>query len=305
MFDIFANVGKHLTRKSPIRAVRLPTFYPSAASCIDKTDGVTPIGACMRAQYFRCTYIPESNPSGVYSQWIFAAGNLWENYLTEQFKQMGLWLANSVKFSIPDHYVSGEVDIVIRHPDTGNKWIVENKTFSSGNYHAAKTLCGTIKGTVPQYKDQNLLQAFLYLYPFRGEIEGTHLTYIDRACGGERYQVQFDIKEHVVGNDSFPSVTTKVGDSYQTTVDKRISMNGIFDRYSDLMSHLVQKKVPEPDYSHSYSSHVIESKFQTGDIAKTNYEAYKRNPEKNPIGDWQCEYCNHKDYCKDLLKEGI
>lgn len=79
-------------------------------------------------------------------------------------------------------------------------------------------------------------------------------------------------------------------------------MQGILDRYSELMNYLVKKEVPPPDYEHEYSEERAEHMFSIGEIAKTKYEKYKSDPVKNPIGDWQCSYCSHKSYCKNLLE---
>ena len=54
---------------------------------------------------------------------------MWEKWLTEQFKNAGLFLGSSLKHQDLRSYVSGEIDILIRDPDLpGKKIIIEAKT---------------------------------------------------------------------------------------------------------------------------------------------------------------------------------
>ena len=126
---IFDKIDQGLMTGTGLSVDRLPTFYPSSASCVDEINTEKVIGSCLRQQYYRCTKTPESDPAGLYSQYIFAAGNMWEDFLIEQFKRAGLWLGNNIKFAIVDKYISGEIDILIKNPD-GEKGIavVESKT---------------------------------------------------------------------------------------------------------------------------------------------------------------------------------
>ena len=70
---LFETINNGLMAEAPLETQRLPTFYPSAASCINEENGQV-IGTCLRAQWFRCKGYEESNPPGLYSQFIFAAG---------------------------------------------------------------------------------------------------------------------------------------------------------------------------------------------------------------------------------------
>ncbi|MFK5165351.1 hypothetical protein, partial [Propionibacterium freudenreichii] len=79
-----------------------------------------------------------------------------------------------VKFSIPERYISGELDIVIKDHD-GGLAIVENKTYSSANYAAKKEICGS-KDSKPKPKMQNLIQSFLYQHAMQDQVNRTYLT---------------------------------------------------------------------------------------------------------------------------------
>lgn len=305
-------LNKHLLSGSKLKTKRFPAFYPSSASCLSAEDNRTVVGSCLRQLYYRYKGYPESNPPGLYSQWIFAAGNTWEDFLTNKLKEMGIWLANSVKFVNHDLYMSGEIDILIKGPDyneeTGTgKWIVENKTFGSNNYSMKKGICGS-RDQSPKPKDMNVLQSFIYLLTFEDQVDLVVLNYIDRACGGPENNKEFHITLHHEDDDVFPHIETTdfYGNPYRY-IDRRISFRSIKSRFEVLIEHLKNEDLPYPDFQHTYTPEQVEENNTAGLIAKTKYEAYNRSPAKNPIGDWNCSniYCSFSDLCKaQKLKDG-
>lgn len=297
-------LNQQLVKTLPIDVQRMPSFYPSSASCIDERDGVTVHGACLRAQWYRCMQYEESNPSGLYSQYIFAAGNLLEGLLTAKLKEAGVWIANSVKFSIPERYISGELDILIRDHD-GTVAIVENKSYGAHNYNAKKEICGS-SSTDPRPKMQNLIQAFLYQHTLQDQVSRTYLTYLDRSCSAPDNNKEFEITVHVDPKTkrSHPLIkTTNYYGSPLEYVEKSISIEGIFARFDSLMEHLQEQQIPVGDFKHSLTADEIEEGFATGEIAKYKYEAYHKSPDKNPIGDWNCSYCSYRDTCLAQKKQ--
>jgi hypothetical protein len=298
------HINRHLLSKSALKVEKFPAFYPSSASCIDQTDNVSVVGTCLRQQYFKYKGFKESDPSGLYSQWIFAAGNMWEDYLIEQLKQTGLWLANSVKFNNLDLFVSGEIDILIKGPNynatTGTgKWIVENKTYSSSNYNAKKEIVGA-RDKKPKPKDLNVIQSFIYLCTFSDQVDVVVLNYIDRACGGPENNKEFHINVYEDDGDFYPQITTKdfFGNDY-SYIERRISYNGIKNRFTNLIEYLKSNEIPDPEFQHKLTDEQIQTRYKLGLIAKTKYEAYQTNAERNPIGDFQCSpvYCNFSTLC--------
>lgn len=300
--DVFGKLNDYLMKKPELKAERLPTFYPSAASCVSEVDGQA-VGACLRAQFYRCAGYEVTNPSGLYSQYIFAAGNLWEDKMCEWFKETGMWIGNTIKFQDIKRYISGEIDILIKDHAANKKYIVEMKTYSSANYTAKVEICGS-RNVNPHPKDQNLLQSFLYLDQFAGQVDGVKLLYFDRACGGPENNKQFDINLHKQNNKHYPVIATTnhQGAPYQY-VDKRVTIEGVYERYSSLREHLKSGVMPALDYKPEYTKQEIESKFQSGIIAKTKYEKWQKDPSI-VIGDWQCGWCNYKDLCKAFKEEG-
>ena len=300
----FNKLNNHLIRKPALKAKRLPTMYPSAASCRDMDNPAKIYGACMRQQWYRCAGYKESDPSGEYSQYIFAAGNLWEDWLTEQCKQMGIWEANSVKWSLPEYYLSGEVDIVVRDPETDEVIIIESKTYSSNNYKAKSELIG-LSGRTPTPKVQNVMQAALYLMyfskPENGGVKRVLLTYFDRSCAGPENNQEFWITLNPVEEDkTLIHIDCKNSKGASFSYDMPgITMENLLARYTELINSLreSQEVPPRPDYEHVYSDEKVIRLYNAGEIAKTNYEKWESNKKKYPIGDWQCAYCNYKTLC--------
>ncbi len=300
--DVFKALDDFLMRPPALTSQRLPTFYPSASSCSNKESGGA-IGSCLRSQYYRCAGYSKTNPPGLFSQYIFSAGNLWEDKLIEYFKEMGIWRANSVKFQDIERYISGEVDIVIYDPDIDKNVIVECKTYSSANYKAKKEICGN-KSTKPKPKDQNLLQSFLYLGYFEEQgVDRTYLIYFDRACGGPENNKQFCIMVHEENGEKYPKIScTDADGSYYEYIDRRITLSGIYERYQSLMDHLKESKIPEPDYRIALSPDEVKKDFEEGLIAKTTFAKWERD-NSIPIRDWSCTYCDYRDLCQAQQSE--
>lgn len=316
--QFFDMLGKHLLRSLPLKGKRLPTMYPSAASCRDINNPTEIHGACMRQQWYRCAGYSESDPSGEYSQYIFAAGNMWEEWLTEQCKQQGIWVTNSLKWSIPEYFLSGEVDIVIRDPETDEVIILESKTYSSSNYDAKVELCGGRKRDksirIPTPKVQNVMQSALYLHyfskPENGGVKRVLLTYFDRACGGPENNREFwvSLNPVTINNETktYIHIDTVDIDGNSHSYDMPgVTMEGVFDRYMELINALRESKEapPPPDYMHIYPKEKVLEYWSQDKISKTKYEKWESNPNKYPIGDWQCSYCGYKTLCKMQKEE--
>lgn len=302
--NLFRELEDYILSPLPVNSKRMPTFYPSAASCRDIDDPTKIHGACMRAQWFRCAGFKESNPSTAYNQYIFAAGNMWESWLNEKMKEMGIWLGNSIKFSIEEYYISGEIDILVKDRD-GSPVIIENKTYNGSNYQAKAEICG-LAGRRPTPKYSNAMQAALYLTyfskPENGGVNKVWLTYMDRSCSGPDAQKQYTVTLSPEDGRTFIhlDVDDAKGASYSYNLPG-VTMEGIFDRYNELMTSLQSslEKPPTPDFMHIYPAEVVEQMYSDGEIAKTNYEKWKGNPDKNPIGYYMCRnYCGYRDLCK-------
>ena len=303
MSDLWKMVDGHLLSSSALRTERFPTFYPSAASTISEEDGSV-IGSCLRENYYRCAGYDRSDPETAYMQYIFAAGKMWEEWIINQFKEIGLFLGNNIKFVDLQRYISGEVDLVIRDPeDISKKVIVEIKTWYG--YEATKEICGSTK-TSPSPKDSNLLQAFLYLGQFVGQIEKVVLLYKSRENDSRN---QFDIEMVEIGGLHYPKITTfwdkgPYADKVYSYIDKRITLEGIYNRYEILMERLQSGTIPPGDFRHSYTDEEIINRFDNGLVSKTAYEKWTKDKNNFALGHWKCRlYCPYRSMCLEQKKE--
>jgi hypothetical protein len=296
--NVWKKIDDYLMQAPALSTQRLPTFYPSAASCIPDNNEGTTVGACLRANYYRCAGYSKSDADSLWSQYVFAGGNIWEDWITEQCKKAGIWRGNSLKFQDLKRYISGEVDILVEDDKTGEIIIVEVKTFFG--YEGKKKICGntTVK---PSPKDPHILQAFLYLGQFADQgIEKVALLYFARD---DHSRQQFTITKHVENGKTYPRIVTDYRGAQHDYVDYRITLEGIYGRYDELMEVLKKGELPDPDFEHEYSAETIEVMWEEKKIGKTAYEKWKRKSETNPIGYFMCRsYCSYRTMCAEQKK---
>lgn len=82
-------------------------------------------GGCARAVYFRAMGVERPESTTPYTEWIFACGKGVEEILVEQWKQMGIWVANNVEFYWPEYNIKGELDVILHEPGSDTNFIVE------------------------------------------------------------------------------------------------------------------------------------------------------------------------------------
>src|SRR3990167_3171781 len=228
-YNILATTDTYLTRLPVVNPVPSKHYYPSEASVISKdSDGDSIVlGACQRASYFRVTLpFGEGERPSARMEYIFAQGKMIENWLVEQWKRMGIFEANSVRFQIPEYNISGELDVVIREPPPpagdGKLAIVEIKTIYG--YNATKEIFGN-KSTVGQPKPQNLLQTLIYLYAFQDKFEHAKLIYVARDNPTNRREFRIELSKDSAGI-LWPVIDGQVKSDY--------SVQDILKRYQEL-----------------------------------------------------------------------
>ena len=244
--NVWKLIDDHLMEKPLLKVERLPTFYPSAASCRSEDNETDIIGACLRANYYRCAGYEKSDEDNLWSQYVFAGGNLWERWVSDKLKEIGVHKASNLKFANIEKYISGEVDIVVEEPETGDPVILEMKTFFG--YEGKKRICGNTK-IKPKPKDPHLLQAFLYLSQFKDQVKKVVLMYFARD---DHSRQQFVLTAYKEGDKTYPRVETNYRGELYSYVDKRITMEGIYHRYDELMDTLKKQELPAADFEHEY-----------------------------------------------------
>ena len=287
-----------LTREQSLTEERLPHFYPSEARAICEETGAV-LGSCLRASYYRLTSIPQSDPPSARFHYIFMLGNLVEAFLIDRWKEMGLWVADGVRFHDHDYNVSGKTDCFIRN-FYDRKMIIGVEVKSFYGYHATNEIMGSRQSQGRPKIDQ-LLQTLFYAerYSHVG-IPGFKMAYLARDSVQRR---EFNV---------IPVVTSVGGEVQRTrpavdgTIFHNISVEGIRRSYRLLDQAVGTDTLPARDFQAVYNKTVVEAKWTAGDISKSKYNDWKRSPARNPIGDWRCSYCWWQTYCyKDDLGEEI
>lgn len=293
MFNIFSAIENSITAKPIVKTDRIPTHMPSRSMCYSTVDG-KPIGHCLRSAFFSVNKYPTTNATSSYVVMTAEAGKLWEAWLIDQYKRLGIYISHSNKLYDPSNFISGELDIVHYNPETDAVEITECKQYNGSNYYAAMELRGS-RTAKPKPKDQHLLQTFLYLIMCKStklDIHFANLVYIDRSCGAFNNNVQFRISLEEYNGNIYPKIeylnNTKDIEYY---TDYRITEKAILAKNTLLDHHVDTDKIPGRDYQYSYSPHVIEDMYTKKELSDSRYKKYKENPAKNPIGDWQCKFC--------------
>jgi hypothetical protein len=275
-----------MTRQK-ISLPRPATFFPSEAS-VSWTDqhGIERVtGACLRQVWYRLTGTGEPSKPDPYSEWIFALGKAVEQILIEQWKCMGILVGNNIKFYDAKRNISGELDVVLQDPESSKLFGVEVKSFYG--YNATKEVCGNTK-VVGHPKTSQLLQTLIYvdLCKDLGILDYFKLVYYARDSA---HRKEFDV--------------TVIDDNGQTrpvvdgVVDYRFTMENVYSRYKTLKSHIESNTIPPRDYSIAFSPEKVKQLYELGEVSETAMKEYKRNPAKNPVSNWQCNYCPVRKHC--------
>lgn len=286
-YDLFAHTDDHVTRPK-FGGQPSKYFYPSEASVKltdEHGDSVTE-GGCLRASYFRLSGEFEGIPHDARTEYIFMQGKSVESDLVSLWKEMGIWVANNIKFIDQNNNISGELDAVLAEPETGQLYGVEVKSFYG--YHAEKEIMGNFKKSgFP--KMSQLLQTLVYLNYWHDKgLPYFRMVYFARDSVKRR---TFKIELHKEGNIIYPKVEGQVIRSF--------TVNQVLDRYKQLQQYVDSKTIPPNDYELQYSDAKIEDYYKKGKVSKTDYEAYKKGKlaKYEYVGDWNCSYCKFKNVC--------
>lgn len=286
-YNLFDHTDEHLTRPK-FKASRSKHFYPSEASVkvTDEFDDIITYGGCLRAAYFRLNDEFTGAPYEARTEYIFAQGKLIEEYLVNIWKEMGVWVANNIKFMDEENNISGELDVILSEPPNGQLYIGEVKTFYG--YHAKKELFGNFK-TKGFPKMSQLLQLLIYLNFFKDKgLPYGRLIYFARDSV-DRKTFKVELQEN--GDKTYPKVDGEIVTSF--------TIQDVIGRYKELQEYLLHNTIPPNDFELQYSDEKIEDFYKKGKVGKTKYTDWKNKKLKKYeyIGDWNCRYCKFKEIC--------
>jgi len=254
-------------------------FHPSQSSCMIKNeygeDSI--VGSCLRSVYWEHKGIRETNPMSARSIRICAVGKMVERYEVENYKQMGIWRDNNVKFYDPNTNISGESDCIVWDKDLNGLRGVEVK--SGYDYKFRTEVIGTpTKPGKPKF--DHLLQTMLYIDHFKFPF---NIIYIDRGnCARAEYEI-------TLNSDGTPSINGK-------KLANGLSIPRCLARFKQLQEYLKDGTIPPRDFQLKYTKERIEFLSNSRRLKKKQSEEYDKNKDVD-LGDWQCSYCGYKDYC--------
>lgn len=120
---------------------------------------------------------------------------------------------------------------------------------------------------------------------------------------------EFSITRHEENGKTYPKISSDYQGGNHTYIDRRVTLEGIYERYDALMQALKNAELPPPDYMHRYPDELITAMRERGEIAKTKFENWTRNKEKYPIGYFMCGtgdgsgYCSYRTMCHAQKQE--
>lgn len=316
-----------------------PTLWPSEASAVIDVNGREKVvGHCRRSTFFRYLLdnykfydkykmwkplVEEVSTNSLavdkYLLWIWRQGELYEEFLIEQSKISGIFIAGQVPVFIPEINLSGKVDILCINPYTHKHSQVEAKSVYG---FGANTVLGTPgarrKGGAGTPRDSNLMQIALYHWWSASEddsYEESRLVYGSRDTGryGE-YLVKTELEEDrvkILYKAHHPNVSD--------WIESPITINSIVREYKNQQLWLDGGIVPKRDFDLLYSEEQLAELFTNDELTKAEKEQYEKvilrreenaalellgkKPKKElkqiEKGNWNCSLCSFRTVCYD------
>lgn len=304
-FSIIQAEDRYLLNK-PNFSTHRPGLYPSEASVEYTVNGVKFIeGGCARATYYRIKKVPIDNPGGLSLSMKAIVGKAIEQETIDRWKSMGLLVDHNIKFFNEKYIISGEQDTIIRNPETGEFIGLEQKSMSG--HYAAREIFGAKRPPIPgKPKIGHYLQAIIYWWEYKELLSEYRIYYFDRE-GGPR--CEFRIGTELINGKNVCWREQIPGDYWNYFEPNRVyypfTMEDIYSRFDKLLNYLRKDVLPPRDYGF-LSTEQIEQMYEMGDLAKKDYDPWKKDPDNNKICHWMCRYCRWPGKCKaDTLNQSI
>jgi len=278
--ELIKAVDKYLENPHLKRQARKRTgWYPSQASCTvtnEYNENVV-VGGCLRAMYWQSKGVSRTNPMTARGYRITSIGKKVEEIEVLRYKEMGIWRGNNIKFFNDKYKISGEADAIIYDKVLDGDIGVEIKT--GYGYKFQKEVFGsTYRKGKP--KIEHLMQVMLYIDYFKLLFK---MVYVDR---GNAQRGEFDV---TLNSDGTPNVDGK-------KLTNGLSLPGIIHRFDTVAKCLEDGVLPERDYQLKYNKDRLQFLCDSNRLNKKEKEEFLKNKNVDS-GDWQCAYCDYKDYC--------
>lgn len=298
-FSLIALEDDFITSSSGL-ARRRPGLHPTEASVVTNLDGRRiVVGKCLRAAWYRSMEVPRSGSASAGLMMKAHIGKWDEEGLVDRWKKMGIWVDNNIKFYNKKFFLSGEMDCVIKNPETGKLIGVEVKSFYG--HYANKMMTGGKRPPQPGVpRDGHFLQSILYAWEYRNQLPEFRIYYVERGDGHRvEFRIGFDEDENGQHQVWWEQIPGKYWNYFEAgKVMQPYTIEDIHARYKELIDRLARKDIPPKDFCETYTPEMVEWMWDHGKLGKTKYEAFVKNPTKNPCGDWECSYCDFSEQCK-------
>ena len=313
---------------------KAPTQWPSEATALIKNEygDLVVEGKCRRAAYFRLLldtysfsphyelYKPlveqlkqEMLPVDPYMRWIWAAGNLYEDYCVDIAKEAGVYIAGQTQVYVPEANISGKLDLVVINPTTKLLHIIEVK--SVYGYNANKVL-GTPaerkRGQLGSPRTSHLMQIGLYQWHYANQREefGPGLLVYGARDTGRYAEYEITVEPTLDEDGETRNYIFYQGNSPCRTgkINSGLYIENLIEQYRYIAKCVDSGEIPARDFSARYDEDKITTLFERGELSKKDTEQYvKRKKQleegKSRVvkavekGDWQCNYCSYRQIC--------
>ena len=337
-FSVLNHILGSISRPRPGDS-KEPTQWPSEATAVVNIDGRSKVvGQCRRQAFFRLTkenykYDPnkfskskdlvallDANeiPVSNYMRFIWAMGELYEQYIVDQAKNSGIFVYSQVPIYIRDYNVSGKEDLVTIDLETGKLRINEIKSVYS---YGADEVCGTEadrrKGVLGTPRDKNLIQTALYHWWVASQDSAygpSALIYGDRGQG--RY-AEYLVRTETDTDGLITIWYRGVAPIKTEWTCSPITINSVLEEYARIADYVRDQVIPPRDYKIQYSREDFDLPEILNELNKTDrtqiekiIEREKENEERIAAGqkpkvelklptkgDYNCSYCPYRNVC--------
>lgn len=292
------------------------------------------VGKCHRQVWYSKKRVPRTNETDDLSFVRFGIGDAYEEELQQHWQKQGILLASNLKIKAPIGVcsdgeqidLSGEIDAVLRmcEMDEYGRVVSMNmneavaiEVKSTRGYFSEKMLMGKGNKMYPigYPKLEHLMQTGMYLHT-RKLVEDTYGVKIPYAvlvyglvdsCRTNQFRIELsnDYDGEILVKTMDGQLILPQTDPMQQLKDpegktnqpiKGLTIENILARYVECYEKLKEDSPPDRDFSLRFSDELFEELRDKGELTKTKIAAFEKSPT-NPVGDWQCSYCDWADEC--------
>lgn len=304
------HVTNQLQRPRPGDA-RHPTLWPSEASAtyLNENGETVVVGKCRRAMFFRYLtdcykFYPrykiwrplveqlqtESKPVDKYMLYIWAAGNLYEDFLINQAKCSGIFVDEQVPIYVRSHNISGKKDVEVLNPITGKLSIIEAKSvYGFGGNVVLGTPAARKRGQMGEPRESNLMQIALYDWwsaSMDPAYEESRLVYGARDTGRYAEYLVRTVKEEDTIYIEYKPWHPYMGE----WVRSPITINSILDEYASTQQAVDGGRIPPRDYDIKWSDVRTSLAYLRGELGKTDADKYEKLAVRKEENEWISQF---------------